>query len=161
MAAKTDEALEARVEDLEEQVEDLTETNTELKDLYDRTKKSNKKLKQQVKEMKSQVSVLEDIEDELRDECLTVSKAAEELRKKEDRMTDEEQAELEEDLKSMNHPKLLKKLKALTRERDIVIEINKVNTDDPAGENDDPELPDENKPVQPFMARGELGSRYL
>ena len=160
---RTTEALESRIEELEEELEEATEGKDEIKELYDEERKKTKTLKAEVKALKTQLSTLEELEDTLRDACRTVAKQTDELSKKEDRMTEEEQAELETELEEASYNKLKTKLKSLEKQRDIVIEINKVNTGD---EDDETDIPDDDddkdrKPVQPFMARGELSERFL
>ena len=158
---KTTEALESRIEELEEELEESTEGSDEIKELYDAERLKVKSLKAEVKALKTQLSILEDLEDELREQCRAVAKKIDELSKEDDRMTEEEQSELETELEEASYNKLKTKLKSLEKQRDIVIEINKVNT----GDDDVTDIPDDDdsvtKPVQPFMAPGELDNRYF
>ena len=158
--AKSTEALEARVEELEEAKTELEEAKTELKELYDKARKANKTLKAENKDLKSQLDVLESLEDDLRDDCKKISKAAEDLREEEDRMSDAEKTEFEKELEDMSYQQLTRKRKTLTKERDIIIAINEIDKD----KDDEKEIDDgdsDKKTVQPFVARGELDNRYM
>ena len=160
--AKTVEGLEARVVELEEQVEETTEAKDEIKELYDKERAKNKELKTKNRELNEQLETLTEIEDTLRDECRKVDKESEKLRKEDDRKSETEAEEFETELKQLSYKRLQTKLKSLKKERDILIEINKVEN---GGEGEEAKISEgeenDNKPVQPFMARGELDSRFL
>lgn len=157
---KTTEGLEARVEELEEEVKEATEAKDEIKELYNAERTKNRELKLANRELTSKLETLTELEDGLRDECRKADKEAEKLRKEEERKSEEEQEEFETELKQMSYSRLQRALKKLNKERDILIEINKVENPDGSDDVTIPEA-DENKPVQPYMARGELNARYL
>jgi len=160
---KTTEALETRVEKLEEELEEATEAKDDIKELYDKEKKAHKALKAEVKNLRAELATLDELKEDLRDNCVKVSEETDKLRDEEDRMTDDEKTELETDLKDMSYRDLNRKLKTLTKERDILVALNKRESGDDGDDGDNPDIPDGDNPDKSKQpgARGELDSRFL
>lgn len=150
---ETIEGLQAQVETLTEQLEEAKTAKTELQEHYDTARSTQKEQKTRIRELEARSEILEDIEDDIRTECLDLHKEAEELREDDDRMTKEETEEFEEEIKEARYSELVRKRKTLTKDRDIVISLNNIDDkkkkdESSAGDDDDDK---DGQFAQPFM----------